>query len=151
MSKACRNCRVEKPIGEFQRDCHRKDGYSGQCKECRRAYLARPEVAARNKERHSEWYAQHPEKRKQYNEHNRNRVRERLYGVTADEVSALGSACAICGALSSGARSLHVDHDHSTGKVRGLLCSTCNTSLGGFRDDPALLLRAVEYLRQAEA
>ena len=39
-----------------------------------------------------------------------------------------------------------IDHDHETGKVRGLLCHECNTALGKFGDDPAILLRAVDYL-----
>lgn len=40
----------------------------------------------------------------------------------------------------------HVDHDHTTGEVRGLLCSRCNTSIGKFNDDPALLRRAADYI-----
>jgi len=44
---------------------------------------------------------------------------------------------------------LHVDHDHITGALRGLLCSACNTGLGFFRDHPELLKRAIEYLNQS--
>jgi hypothetical protein len=59
--------------------------------------------------------------------------------------------CAICGVLdvvAPGNGALAVDHCHETGRVRGLLCSICNTSLGGFRDDPELLQRAVNYLNR---
>lgn len=62
-----------------------------------------------------------------------------------------GGVCAIClGPPAEGDRGdrLHVDHDHVTGEVRGLLCSHCNTALGKFRDDPARLRRAAEYLER---
>jgi hypothetical protein len=54
--------------------------------------------------------------------------------------------CAICGEECATNRRLAVDHDHATGKIRGLLCQACNTSLGKFKDSPALLRRAANYL-----
>jgi len=55
--------------------------------------------------------------------------------------------CAICDASEPGGQGdFHVDHDHATGKVRGLLCSRCNTSLGLYRDSPERLRRAADYL-----
>lgn len=56
--------------------------------------------------------------------------------------------CAICGILENDAphKKLSIDHDHTTGDVRGLLCSTCNTALGGFRDDIKNMQKAIEYL-----
>lgn len=61
--------------------------------------------------------------------------------------------CAICGAgLDEPAtKNTHLDHDHETGAVRGFLCLLCNHGLGHFRDDPALLARAVEYLADPPA
>lgn len=62
-------------------------------------------------------------------------------------LAAQGGACAICGYPASELRRrLSIDHDHRTGQVRGLLCTTCNLGLGAFRDDPAVLAKAIEYL-----
>lgn len=69
------------------------------------------------------------------------------YGLTEGEYQRLVDAqkglCAICGTEPD---LLHVDHCHQTGAVRGLLCFACNSSLGGFKDDPAVLKKAVGYL-----
>ena len=55
-----------------------------------------------------------------------------------------GKVCAICGSDEG----LAVDHDHETGRVRGVLCRSCNTGLGFFGDDVARLARAIEYLTE---
>ncbi len=78
------------------------------------------------------------------------------YGLTAEAYDSLLQAqngvCAICARPeSSRLTSLSVDHDHKTGNVRGLLCYNCNTSLGKFRDDPALLRKAAAYLEVERA
>lgn len=73
---------------------------------------------------------------------------ERTYGLTAEQHQRLlefqGGACAIC----QGTRpyQLAVDHDHDTGRVRGLLCKRCNRLLRDVRDNRATLRGAVEYL-----
>lgn len=55
--------------------------------------------------------------------------------------------CAICGTtFTDKPRHIHIDHCHSTGKVRGLLCKPCNQGLGMFKDDPALLKAAAYYV-----
>ena len=53
-------------------------------------------------------------------------------------------ACAICGIVSQ--KPLHVDHNHSTGRVRGLLCTRCNSMIGYARDSVTLLQKGIEYL-----
>jgi hypothetical protein len=72
---------------------------------------------------------------------------KRRYGITAAEADLMleqqGGLCAICGA----ATAVHVDHDHATGQVRALLCFNCNGGLGQFKDDPAVLRAAAEYVR----
>lgn len=80
------------------------------------------------------------------------------YGITRADYEALlakqSGACAICCKTLLRGKASHVDHDHAChpGKrgcpscVRGLLCVTCNTGLGSFRDNPDLLVAASEYL-----
>lgn len=83
----------------------------------------------------------------------RARDRERhlaaTYGMSVDAVEQLlasqGGVCAICRV----APAAHVDHDHGTGAVRGMLCFRCNAALGQFDDTPATLLRAAHYLMTA--
>lgn len=74
------------------------------------------------------------------------------FGITKDDyagmVVAQGSKCAICGTFHEYAAALAVDHCHSTGKVRGLLCRSCNTALGFLKDDVALLRAAIDYLER---
>jgi len=72
----------------------------------------------------------------------------RDYGITAEDYDAMfssqGGTCAIC--KRSQTKRLHVDHDHSTGAVRGLLCRACNTAIGMFEDDTERLRNAITYL-----
>ena len=82
------------------------------------------------------------------------------YGITEkvfDETLALQKGlCAICGTRLDIARSLrdrgpHVDHDHATGRMRGILCGKCNTGIGMFNDDVSLIRRAGRYLRKSQS
>lgn len=59
-----------------------------------------------------------------------------------------GRACAICRTQEWGAKGPQVDHCHTNGHVRGLLCNNCNNGLGRFKDDPARLLAAAAYLKR---
>lgn len=54
--------------------------------------------------------------------------------------------CKICGKYCPEDENFPVDHNHRTGEVRGILCTSCNIGLGGFRDNPDLLLEAIQYL-----
>lgn len=88
---------------------------------------------------------------------------KRNYGITVEEYWELAAKqnhqCAICGCTKETAKRgrvsahsdeywLHVDHDHATGKVRGLLCLSCNVALGYARDDVSILEAALRYLRR---
>lgn len=79
-----------------------------------------------------------------------------LYHITSEEYDEIlekqNHACAICGSPDNNGRGnfFHVDHDHATGIVRGLLCASCNTALGGFKESPAIMRKAIAYLTSHE-
>lgn len=75
------------------------------------------------------------------------------HGITAEDVERLlesqDGRCAICGTDKPGGKgSFHLDHDHATNKVRGLLCAKCNLGLGYFDDNRLNVLRAALYLEK---
>lgn len=80
------------------------------------------------------------------------------FGISLNEYSQIymeqGGKCAICGGTHAGTRNgkdktFAVDHDHKTGKVRGLLCEACNTGIGKLKDDPEVLRSAIRYLERS--
>lgn len=82
----------------------------------------------------------------------------RTYGMTEAQYDAMlaeqGGACAVCGATKPSGPSLHfgrwcIDHDHATGRVRGLLCNTCNLALGAVKDSPEMLDALAAYVRRS--
>lgn len=95
---------------------------------------------------------------RQWRQRNKDRTRrysflfnlKKLYGMTEEEYEALllaqGNRCGICTKLF--VKTPHIDHDHKTGKVRGLLCNDCNTGLGRFKDDFSVVRAAVRYLKR---
>lgn len=88
-----------------------------------------------------------PVKRAQHPNPVKHRQRLRQYSLTPEQFEALlrshHGQCAICNA----GVATCIDHDHKTGKVRGLLCAGCNSGLGQFRDNPEVLEQAARYLR----
>ena len=130
----------------------------------------------RTKEKKQKWLTVNSDKRKQiqkrydakssskeaaarYYQDNKDSIRNRslvnLYDITLEEYSLLlenqNHKCAICGVdkCPSG-RSLAVDHDHKTNKIRGLLCQNCNTGLGLFKDNTNHIEKALLYLKEQE-
>jgi Recombination endonuclease VII len=90
-----------------------------------------------------EWRAKHPDKLRRYKF-------KTLFGITPEEYDELlrsqSGVCAICGGEDVNGRNLSVDHDHASGKIRGLLCYGCNVSLGFFKDNAAVLRKAAAYI-----
>lgn len=110
-------------------------------------------------------YKKNPEPKKQAAKRYRNNRpgisghmnRKRMYGLSADQYQAMldvqAGLCAICSNpetarknTGDGIKALAVDHDHITGRVRELLCGKCNALIAYAGDDPAVLIRAAEYL-----
>lgn len=96
-----------------------------------------------------EWNKRNPEKtRLAY----RKCMLKRRYGITLEEYEAMfakqDGKCAICNGVCPTGRNLAVDHDHDTGKVRGLLCSRCNQGIGQLRN-VATLQSAINYLEES--
>jgi hypothetical protein len=121
---------------EFSTDLHHRPPHlSSYCKKCRnKKWTERTNIRRRN----------HPE------ETRKNHLWKE-YRITLIEYNEMfilqDGRCAICGIHQSELqRSLAVDHNHKTGKVRGLLCRECNLGLGYFRDNPDLMSKAMEYL-----
>jgi hypothetical protein len=78
---------------------------------------------------------------------------KRNYGLSPVDFTSLlkkqGGKCAICSSTNPGGKgNFHVDHDHETGQVRGLLCADCNMGLGKFKDSVGVLKAAASYLRR---
>jgi len=158
--KRCGKCGDLKPLTAFYREKTGRDGYRSDCKAC---------FAARTKQ----WYMRNREHAiaqvKAWQQANPERVREtrraarprrraidrdarlrRVFGLSSDDYTAMladqGGGCALCGRTPPPGRSLHVDHNHETGVVRGLLCFRCNAGIGQFREDKLRLADAIVYL-----
>ena len=78
---------------------------------------------------------------------------KRDYGITLEQyderLEQQNYSCLICGSHKDlFSKDLAVDHCHSTGKIRGLLCKNCNTGIGNFKDDVEIMKRAIEYIER---
>lgn len=87
----------------------------------------------------------HPEMRKAIKlKHYYNMTLDQYYKMKNDQ----NGVCAICFGICKTGRDLAVDHDHKTGKIRGLLCHNCNNILGSANDSFEVLINAIKYLRE---
>jgi len=130
--KVCRECARTLPVEQFHRHSNAKDGLQNRCKQCAVALAVR-------------WSKAHPE-RFSYNQRTA-RLRAK-YGLSRAQLAALlerqNGRCPICQRELN--TRFHIDHDHASGKVRGILCDACNKGLGHFGDSSGLLRAALAYL-----
>jgi hypothetical protein len=182
--KKCTKCGIEKPVSDFYRDAHRKDGLFSWCKSCwsvktKAKYAANREQAVaqskawkqanpeRVRQYQRDYYARNREAfagyRRRYIERDPERWRRReknwkllrAYGLTIEQYEAMvevqQGVCAICRQPPAEGKILVVDHCHTSGCIRALLCDTCNLLIGTAGDDPEWFKRAAGYLRKHQA
>lgn len=153
--RSCTKCKEAKGLDCFYLDRSKADGYHSICKAChKQSYLiqraSNPASVLRARNTSKQWKLDNPER-------SRLGIRcatlRKKYNISAAEFDLLfeeqGRCCAICSGIESkGYGSFHVDHDHKTGKIRGILCQACNVTLGKMMDSPALLRQAADYLER---
>lgn len=147
--KVCCLCMEDKPLEEFYQAS--RGGRLAQCRTCRvvlrRAwYRKNPEKGVAQVQR---WQRANPEKVRASSQ----RRNAKKYGLSlldrAEMLRLQSCRCAICsGLLTPGARGHAIDHDHDSGKVRGLLCIRCNAGLGCFDDEVGRFREAIAYLER---
>ncbi len=127
-------CKTVKPLKEYTRDKARKDGRHSYCKQCRSLEgKARYRRSSKTDRYLKDAYTR--------------------YGITPKEYFELLNSqhgrCMICGGTDS--RNMAVDHDHSTGHIRALLCSRCNVAVAMVKDSGWIAARIAEYLIHPES
>jgi len=126
IEKRCKRCGKLKASNNFYPSDYMKNRLSSNCKSCSQI------------EKYS----------------NRTSQREYMikmrYGITQKEYDGIllkqNGVCAICERTNKLPKPLYIDHNHTTGKIRGLLCATCNSGIGSFEDNILLLSKAITYL-----
>lgn len=146
----CCTCLKEQPFNKFNKNSSKsggKNGYDRNCKACRKKIT---------REFHIKIGAEEYARRTKISNLKKN------YGITLDQYKEMldkqDGKCAICkgtetyqnkaGIHNKNETGFSVDHSHTTGLIRGLLCRKCNSAIGYFREDPSLLERAIKYLKQ---
>lgn len=137
--KQCTLCKQWKDESDFHKTKAAPDGLSGKCKNCKSAY--------------DRWLKDNPASSRKWGK-KVTKLRRDLskYGITPDDYEALsqkqGGVCAVCKQPPKFPKTrLCVDHDHETGRVRGLLCNECNVALGAAKDSMSVLEKMIAYLK----
>jgi len=160
--KRCTKCGGLQPLDHFYRAKGTVDGHRGDCKTCfqARAKARYPLVRDQAIERARKWREENIERFREnqrrmrsqpaFKERARADYLQRTYGMSVHDYDSLLASqdglCAICSQPPKDGYPLHVDHDHATERIRGLLCFKHNNALGDFDDNPDLLWAALRYL-----
>lgn len=147
MKKLCPKCEMELSTDKFNK-ANRRDGYQSYCRSChnkmqRDRYHSDPVAKIKHQMRYRKRKSKNPLAQ-------REAELKKLYGITLQDYIEMyndqDGVCYICKEECKTKKSLSVDHNHKTGRVRGLLCNRCNRAIGMFMDSPSLLRRAADYL-----
>lgn len=132
--KICSACNKELELSNFSDDKRGKQGKASRCKHC-------------EKHRKLEWSRNNKEWKRNHYFITKYSISSKDYDKMFEEQS---GKCAICFQTpeETHRKMLYVDHNHITGKVRGLLCHHCNTSLGLAKDSIATLTKMIDYLKE---
>lgn len=163
MIKKCTRCKENKELHRFTKCINSKDGAYSQCKDCK-SQLAReyrknnPEKAKElDRKRGAKYREKSKDTRKIYYNKNKNKFKNRIilkkFGISLDDYNKMfekqKGCCGICNTHQSEFNiSLAIDHCHTTGKIRGLLCNHCNMGIGLFNENIKTLEKSIEYLKQ---
>jgi len=139
--KYCSHCKKKLPLGKYNKHKNEKDGLQPICAECQKEYATK--------------YRQSP---RGQNIRRANHTKSR-FGLSQKQyfklLEAQKEVCKICNnpetAMGSGgkkSRLLSVDHNHKTGKIRGLLCHSCNSLIGHARENILILQKTIKYLEE---
>lgn len=161
--RVCKKCGLEQLINQFRANStgwRRNDCLACGRKATSEYQKANPEKANESAKR---YYARHPEKRRAIKrawyaanpERYKGIQRRHSYGIEPEQYDrmllAQANKCAICAldfTKSDRVTTPHVDHNHTTGAVRGLLCGNCNSGIGKLMDSPDIVSHALDYLRR---
>lgn len=147
MTKICTSCRIDKETTEFYSHKWGKSGVASRCKKCRNS-----ESAAYRKLNPEKMAAQARKWRNNNKKRHLNNVLMLKFKISVDAYERMykeqNGCCAICESLSISGRRMAVDHNHSTGEIRGLLCDKCNRGIGFLKDSIHNLQKAVNYLER---
>ena len=162
MEKRCKHCGRIKAIEDFYGDRAARDGHRPECKACTAARRKRWYEANREREiaRVKAWQQSNADRLNEYRRTRRVlpevKARERdghlrrKFQLTSEQYDAMlpeqGDACAVCGREPKAGKSFHVDHNHETGALRGLVCFSCNSALGNLHEDEARISALLTYL-----
>jgi hypothetical protein len=166
INKKCPKCNELKAITLFSKNKTNKDGYAYECKGCHAERIKdlRQREPEKFKERAKKWRENNPSYVAGWQKRNKKRTKDTKrkeylksqYGITPDQYNEMrvlqNYCCVTCGkheddCPNAGATALNVDHCHTSGAIRKLLCMSCNIALGKVEDSIVILENLIQYLK----